>query len=108
LAASDDAAATEFFASPALIDFIPPASPVDRTAGISSYAWGSITADFEVTTDGRARNVEIVAATPPGLLDARYRRRLMESHFRPRLVGGIPVSTVKMRFTHRFRYFPVQ
>jgi tetratricopeptide (TPR) repeat protein len=106
LAAEDAAAATVLFAKPALIDFIPPASPVDRTPGISIYSWGTITAEFEISAGGLARGVEIVAATPPGLVDARYRRRLMESYFRPRLVAGEPVATSLVRFSHRFRYVP--
>ena len=106
LATDDAAAATTLFASPALINFIPPPSPVDRTKGINAYAWGTVSAVFEITADGRARNVEIVSATPPGLMDARYRRRLMESYFRPRIVAGEPATTRQVRFTHDFRYFP--
>jgi len=106
LATDDAAAAAALFASPALINFIPPPSPVDRTKGINAYAWGTVSAVFEITADGRARNVEIVSATPPGLMDARYRRRLMESYFRPRLVAGEPAATRQVRFTHDFRYFP--
>lgn len=105
LAAGDAAAATALFSSPALINFIPPPSPVDRAKGINAYAWGTVSAVFEITADGRARNVEIVSATPPGLMDARYRRRLMESYFRPRLVAGEPAATRQVRFTHEFRYF---
>ena len=106
LATDDAATAAALFASPALINFIPPPSPVDRTKGINAYAWGTVSAVFEITADGRARNVEIVSATPPGLMDARYRRRLMESYFRPRLVAGEPAATRQVRFTHDFRYFP--
>ena len=98
--------AAELFLTPALIDFIPPAGPVDRTRGNKPYEWGSISADFEISAEGHARNVRIVAATPPGLMDARYKRRLMESHFRPRLVAGEPVATSHVRFTHEFRYYP--
>jgi len=106
LATDDDSAATVLFSSPALINFIPPPSPVDRAKGINAYAWGEISAVFEITSDGRARNVEIVSATPPGLMDDRYKRRLMESYFRPRLVDGEPAATGQVRFTHDFRYFP--
>ena len=105
LAADDVSAAAALFANPTLIDFIPPASPVDRASDVSTYAWGSITAEFEITANGLARDVEIVSATPPTLMDARYRRRLMESYFRPRLVAGEPVATSSVRFSHRFRYF---
>ena len=105
LAADGDSRVVELFSSPALINFIPPPSPVDRTGGSEPYEWGAISADFEISAEGRARNVRIVAATPPGLMDARYRARLMESYFRPRLVAGEPVATPHVRFTHQFRYF---
>ena len=105
LATDDATAATALFSSPALINFIPPPSPVDRTKGINAYAWGRISAVFEITADGRARNVEIVSATPLGLMDAPYRRRLIESYYRPRLIAGEPVATRQVKFTHEFRYF---
>jgi hypothetical protein len=38
-------------------------------------------------------------------MDAHYQRRLLESYYRPRLVGGEPAATESVRFTHRFRYF---
>ena len=107
LAADEDSQAAALFSSPALINFIPPPSPVDRTGGTKPYEWGAISADFEISAEGRATNVRIVAATPPGLMDARYRRRLMESYFRPRLVAGEPTATPHVRFTHQFRYFAV-
>ncbi len=105
LAGDEGSRAVELFSSPALINFIPPPSPVDRTGGSAPYEWGAISADFEISAEGRARNVQIVAATPPGLMDARYRARLMESYFRPRLVAGEPIATPHVRFTHQFRYF---
>ncbi|MFL2546678.1 MAG: hypothetical protein ACJ0SL_04875 [Candidatus Rariloculaceae bacterium] len=105
LAADDATAAAEMFANPELIDFIPPASPVDRTTRDSSYEWGEITVDFKISANGLATLAEVVAATPPGLMDARYQRRLLESYYRPRFVAGEPATTESVRFTHRFRYF---
>ncbi len=106
LAAEDESEANALFESPGLINFVPPPSPVDLTRRVDTYAWGTITAQFEISANGLARNVEIVEATPPGLMDSRYRRRLLESYFRPRLVGGEPVATQQVHFTHEFRYFP--
>ncbi len=108
LAADNESDVVAFFARPAMINFIPPPSPVDLSQGAYEYAWGTITALFEVSAGGSARNIEIVAATPPGLMNARYRRRLLESYFRPRLVDGEPVATRQVRFTHEFRYFAAE
>ncbi len=100
-----DSQTVELFSIPALINFIPPPSPVDRTGGSKPYQWGTISAELEISAAGRARNVRIVAAIPPGLMDADYKRRLTESYFRPRLVAGEPTATPHVRFTHQFRYF---
>ncbi len=105
LADSDRAAADSLFASPVAINFIPPPSPVDLSGSINDYAWGGITAQFEVTANGRARYVEIVEALPADLMEARYRRRLRETYFRPRLADGVPAATASVRFTHEYRYF---
>ena len=105
LADSDRAAADSLFASPVAINFIPPLSPVDLSGSINDYAWGGITAQFEVTANGRARYVEIVEALPADLMEARYRRRLRETYFRPRLADGVPAATASVRFTHEYRYF---
>ena len=108
LSASDPAAADALFESPAVINFIPPPSPVDLSGSVSDFAWGEITAQFEVTANGRARNVEILEALPANLMEARYRRRLRETYFRPRLADGVPAETASVRFTHRYRYFVLQ
>lgn len=100
-----DSQTVELFSIPTLINFIPPPSPVDRTGGSKPYQWGTISAELEISAQGRARNVRIVAAIPPGLMDADYKRRLTESYFRPRLVAGEPTPTPHVRFTHQFRYF---
>ncbi|MGI9259899.1 MAG: tetratricopeptide repeat protein [Gammaproteobacteria bacterium] len=105
LAASDPASADALFASPVAINFIPPPSPVDLSGPVDNFAWGGVTAQFEVTANGRARYVEIVEALPANLMEARYRRRLRETYFRPRLADGVPAVTASVRFTHDFRYF---
>ena len=38
-------------------------------------------------------------------LQARYSRRMRETHFRPRLVDGQPVTTTKVRSTHYVRRY---
>jgi hypothetical protein len=47
----------------------------------------------------------ITGGVPPGPLETRYARRLRETHFRPRLVAGEPVTTTNVRSTHYFRYY---
>lgn len=98
-------AAAEFFASPRMVNFVPPASPVDLSRSEDDYAWGHITARFAVSAEGRAEQVVITSAAPQGLMDAAYRRRLTAAVFRPRLVAGEPVRTREVRFNHEFRYF---
>jgi len=105
LAAEASSLAADYFSKPVLIDFIPPASPVDRRGGADPHAWGAITAQFDVSAEGRASDIRVLAATPPGLMDTLYVRRLAESYFRPRLVAGEPVHTEAVRFEHRFRYY---
>ncbi len=105
LADGDPAAADALFAAPVAINFVPPPSPVDLSDSIDDYAWGAITAQFEISANGRARFVEIVEALPADLMEASYRRRLRETYFRPRLANGAPVATARVRFTHQYRYF---
>lgn len=99
-------AADDFFARPRMINFVPPPGPVDwARRSDRDYGWGSITARFGLSPLGKARQVRIVASDPPGLMDARYAERLAEAVFRPRLVGGEPVTTPALRYSHEFRYF---
>ncbi|MBN1237083.1 MAG: tetratricopeptide repeat protein [Gammaproteobacteria bacterium] len=96
----------EILKGPQMLDFVAPLSPVD--AGRRSrdpYAWGEIVLEFDVSADGRASNVETVAATPAGLMEDAYDRRIRETHFRPRLVDGEPRPTLGVRFTHNFRHY---
>ncbi len=103
---SDPVAADTYFSAPRLINFVPPPSPVDwgrrRNA---AYAWGSITASFGITADGKTERIRIVFADPPGLMETGYARRLAEAVFRPRLVAGLPLATSRLRFSHEFRHF---
>ena len=102
----DPAAAAAFFASPQMINFVPPPGPVDWSRRIDrEYAWGSITLSFALSAEGRARDIRVVDASPPGLMDARYVQRLGEAAFRPRIVGGLPTPTARLRYFHEFRYF---
>ncbi len=99
-------AAKPFFESPRMINFVPPAGPVDwGRRGNRDYAWGSITARFSLSPQGRAEQIQVVASDPPGLMDRLYVGRLAEAVFRPRLVDGAPTATPRLRYSHEFRYF---
>ena len=96
--------AEEFFSSPQLLDFVPPASAADWQSNPSSYAWGFIEAQFDVSPDGKATNIVISRSNPPLLMNALYARRLAEARFRPRLVDGAPTPTASVSYSHEFRY----
>jgi len=104
LAASPDVNAAEYFATPAMLDFVAPLSPVDRATRNRPHAWAEIALEFAVSAEGRPADVRVVGDLP-GPLPASYRRRLRETHFRPRLVAGEPVTTTNIRSTHYFRYY---
>ncbi|HEX7081100.1 MAG TPA: TonB family protein [Gammaproteobacteria bacterium] len=93
------------FARPAMLDFVAPLTDVDRGTRARPYTWGTIVVGFDVTANGRPSNVRIVSAQPPGVVDDEYVRRVRETHFRPRVVDGVPVATTGVRFTHYFRYY---
>ena len=101
----DPSAAAEYFAAPRFVDFRPPPSPVDWRGNQASHAWGSISARFGVSAEGRAVDIVIVGANPRGLMDSLYIRRLGEASYRPRLVDGEPADTAAVSYTHQFRYF---
>ena len=97
--------ADRLFATPEMIDFVPPLSPVDRGTRSRPYFYGSIVLEFDMSVEGRAENVQIVSAEPPGLMDSDYVRRIRETHFRPRLAAGEPAPATNVRFTHYFRAY---
>jgi len=105
LQAEDPARAAEYFSAPRFIDFAPPLSAVDRRGNGPPHAWGSITARFQVSADGRAADLRVLTSTPPGLMDTLYLERLARTTFRPRFIQGDPVATPAVRFSHEFRYF---
>jgi tetratricopeptide (TPR) repeat protein len=96
---------TSVFAVPEMLDFIAPLTGVDRGERTRPYAWGAIELAFDVSADGRASNVSVVNATPAGLVEEVFSRRIRETHFRPRIVAGEPVATAGVHSTHYFRYY---
>ena len=99
---------TSYFSAPSMIDFVAPLNPVDRNTRSRPYAWTQVQFNFNVAPDGLVSNVTIVDLRDdqdPTPIQAQYSRRLHETHFRPRLVGGNPVLTKDVKSTHYFRYY---
>ncbi len=95
-----------YFGKPAMIDFVPPLSPVDRNERSRPYTWTEIVLEFDVSAEGLPADVRIITRDPQTLsLQTRYNRRLRETHFRPRLVDGEPVATTNVRSTHYVRRY---
>jgi tetratricopeptide (TPR) repeat protein len=103
--APEEAAELEF-SKPRMLDFVPPLNQVDqRTSRRKRFAWGTLTAQFGVSADGRAVDVQINMDPPVPRLAERYQDRLAATRFRPRIAGGEPVATARVRLTHAYRYF---
>ena len=100
----DDVDVADYFSKPAMLDFIPPLTPVDRGDRKDAYAWAQVALEFDVSADGVPSDVRLVDAAPAPLL-TRFVRRMRETHFRPRLVDGQPVATNNVKSTHYFRYY---
>jgi len=93
------------FGKPKMLDFVPPLSPVDRGARSRAYFWATIKLAFDVSADGRAWNVDVLEINPPETLENDYVRRVRETHFRPKLVGGVPAPSDHVELTHYFRLY---
>jgi hypothetical protein len=89
-----------------MVDFIPPLSPVDRQERNRPYTWAEIALEFDVSAEGLPSNVRVVTRDPQTTaLQSRYSRRMRETHFRPRMVDGEPVTTANVRSTHYVRRY---
>ncbi len=99
---------TSYFSAPSMIDFVAPLNPVDRNTRSRGYAWTQIQFNFSVSPDGLPSNVTILGLPEdkdPTPIQSQYNRRLLETHFRPRLVAGNPELTTNVKSTHYFRYY---
>jgi TonB family protein len=95
----------DYFGQPTMIDFVAPLSAVDMGRRSDPYAWGTIVLEFDVNSSGRVENVRTARIEPSNDGERAYQRRLRETHFRPRLEGGVPVATNNVEFSHFFRYY---
>jgi tetratricopeptide (TPR) repeat protein len=106
LGADSDNDVAGYFAKPAMIDFVPPLSSVDRNERRRPYTWAEIVLEFDVSSAGLPSDVRVVTRdAETQTLQARYVRRMRETHFRPRLVDGEPVATTNVRSTHYVRRY---
>jgi len=95
-----------YFSKPAMLDFVPPLSAVDRNERSRPYTWTEIVLEFDVSAEGLPSGVRVVTRDPQTVtLQSRYSRRLRETHFRPRLSDGQPVATSNVRSTHLVRRY---
>jgi tetratricopeptide (TPR) repeat protein len=95
-----------YFSKPAMLDFVPPLSAVDRNERSRPYTWAEIVLEFDVSPEGVPSDVRVVTRDPQTVtLQSRYSRRMRETHFRPRLVDGLPVATSNARSTHLVRRY---
>lgn len=97
-----------YFSQPNMIDFVPPLSAVDRNQRSRPYNWAQVQFNFNVLPEGLPANVTLVGLAEdadPTPIQSQYTRRLRETHFRPRLVGGNPVVTTNVTSTHYYRYY---
>jgi tetratricopeptide (TPR) repeat protein len=108
LARKPDFEVERYFSEPTMIDFIAPLNPVDRGSKSLPYRWAQISMTFEVSADGTPSHVNVVGVPEdedPTPIQAQYSRRLRETHFRPRLIAGNPVTTINVTSTHYYRYY---
>ena len=74
--------------------------------GTPGVQQGHVLVTFDLTTNGRTANVEVVESQPPGFKDETATRAMGQSRFRPRIVDGeiIEASGLVRDFT--FLYVP--
>ncbi len=66
---------------------------------------GHIEVRFRVTRHGQVRDVEVVDAEPPGVMDLRIKRAMKTARFRPRFEAGRAVEADDVTYRHEFTYY---
>jgi hypothetical protein len=95
--------AKELFSKPVALPDMPLLNTkVDNSNLNNEY----VLVNFDVSANGRARNIEIVESNPPENVRNRskVRKSLKYAKFRPRFEGGVPVITQNL--THRYVFPP--
>lgn len=96
-----------YFSEPKLLYFPAPGNPTPPPVNQrGERSTGYVEVAFDVTEDGRVRDLSTVASEPDGLMDFRVRKSLRLARYRPMLVDGVPVATASHTYRHEFPYYP--
>lgn len=99
--------AATYFAEPVLLHFAAPKDPRPPPAGErDEQTEGFVEVQFQVSTNGSVRNMEVVASEPEGLMDFPVRRSLRSARYRPAMVDGKAAPYEGEVYRHEFKYFP--
>lgn len=94
------------FGSPVPLFYVRPRPPeIDPDAPEEELGRGFVLVEYDVSSIGRAVDIELLDSDPPGVMDHRFKLSLRGARFRPRIVDGKPVHTkgLRMRSTFAFR-----
>ena len=95
------------FEEPKMIYFPVPEDPKAPPPGKrGNRSSGLVTVGFDISAQGRVRNLKTLDSQPPKMMDFRVRRSMRSAMYRPILVEGVPVETADHQFTHRYTYYP--
>ena len=61
-----------------------------------------VTYQFDVTSDGEAEEIELIASNAPTKLDKFMKKVLRKARFRPAIVNGVPSAKTDFRLTQSF------
>lgn len=67
---------------------------------------GHVLVTFDLTTNGRTANVEVVESQPPGFKDETTVRAIVQSRFRPRMADGENIEATGLLRDFTFLYVP--
>ena len=108
----DSVDAGAYFAEPRLLhmplpaDPKPPRNAAGEAAAERASIPGFIEASFRVSTNGSAKDIEIVAADPEELMDFRTRRSVRNCRYRPAMANGKAIPFENQTWRHEFQYIP--
>jgi tetratricopeptide (TPR) repeat protein len=96
-----------FFGQPQLLYLPQPQNPkpppVSKREQITT---GKVQLGFQVSPNGRIRQLQTLASEPEGLMDFRVRRSMRLAVYRPMLIEGVAVAADDWVYTHEFSYYP--
>ena len=96
-----------YFAEPVLLHFAAPKDPRPPPAGErEELTEGFVEVQFQVSTNGSVRDMEVVASEPEGLMDFPVRRSLRSARYRPAMADGKATPFEGETYRHEFNYFP--